>query len=142
MSAALRTTGHVRDDHLLPCAGEVIHPDEFEVAIHYPGGHAVLDIRGEVDLLTAPELGSILNALIDRGHRRIVCDLAGTTFMDAAGLGTLAIAAARLGPLGGVLAVRSASEMIERLFTICGLSTAIPMDNAIPAIAHVQNRGV
>ena len=50
---------------------------------------AVVAVRGEIDLFTAPELKSALSEAIESGHTRIVVDLTDTTFLDSTALGVL-----------------------------------------------------
>lgn len=74
---------------------------QFGAAIDYDADRAVVGVRSEVDVLTAPTLGDLVDVLIDRGERHVVLDLAGLTFMDAAGLRVIADASARLALSGG-----------------------------------------
>ncbi len=48
---------------------------------------------GDVDILTAPELGEALRTAVDAGMRTVVVDLSRVPFMDSAGLGQLALLA-------------------------------------------------
>src|SRR4051794_32243135 len=66
---------------------------------------AVLRVAGEVDLLTAPQLGEALAAALAPG-RVVVADLAGVTFMDSTGLRTLLEAHRGATDAGGGVAVR------------------------------------
>ena len=49
----------------------------------------VVSLRGEIDALTAPRLGSRLFGLADEGKRGVVVDLSEVTFMDSTGIGVL-----------------------------------------------------
>jgi anti-sigma B factor antagonist len=49
----------------------------------------VVSLRGEIDALTAPRLGSRLFGLADEGIRGVVVDLSEVTFMDSTGIGVL-----------------------------------------------------
>jgi anti-sigma B factor antagonist len=49
----------------------------------------VVSLRGEIDALTAPRLGSRLFGLADEGKRGVVVDLSDVTFMDSTGIGVL-----------------------------------------------------
>jgi ANTAR domain len=46
----------------------------------------VLGVRGPLNLFRAPDVRAILEAVIDRGHRLVVLDVAQTGFIDATGL--------------------------------------------------------
>ncbi|MHB1534574.1 MAG: anti-sigma factor antagonist [Acidimicrobiales bacterium] len=93
--------------------------------VEYPGTQVVLRVCGEVDPVTAPELGAILGAVLDRGHRDIILDLADLDFMDASGLRVISVAAARLGLTRGQLTIRSASAMVHRILHITGLAALV-----------------
>jgi anti-sigma B factor antagonist len=49
----------------------------------------VVSLRGEIDAMTAPRLGSRLFGLADEGKRGVVVDLSEVTFMDSTGIGVL-----------------------------------------------------
>lgn len=52
------------------------------------GVHAVVEVRGEVDAMTAPRLVEAVTAALD-GERPVVVDLTEVTFLDSAGLSAL-----------------------------------------------------
>jgi anti-anti-sigma factor len=119
---------------LLASGGDVtpgpVRPGELGVAVSFTGGRAVLAVRGELDLCTLPALRSVLDALIDGGHRDVVLDLAALEFMDAGGLGVIVGALGRLRASGGALSLRSASAMVCRILAITGLDHIVPMVGA------------
>jgi anti-sigma B factor antagonist len=49
----------------------------------------VVSLRGEIDAMTAPRLGSRLFGLADEGKRAVVVDLTEVSFMDSTGIGVL-----------------------------------------------------
>ena len=54
-----------------------------------PGSPLVVEIRGEIDIQSAPELRDELLRVIRRCGPELALDLAGVTFMDCAGLNVL-----------------------------------------------------
>jgi len=110
---------------------------DFEVAVSFARGRVVLGIRGEVDLLTAPDLGALLDAVISQQHASVVLDLAELAFMDAAGLRVIASGVHRLGALGEELTIRSPPTMVARLLAITGLSEMVSFEQAQPAPNHL-----
>ena len=81
----------------------------------------VVDLAGEVDLYSAPELKKhVLNA-IDAGKTRIVVDLSKTTFIDSTTLGVLVGARKRLRTREGQLAVVCPDPDKLALFEMTGL---------------------
>ena len=103
------------------------------VSVSFVGDRAVLDVRGEVDILTAPDLGALVDAVIDQGHRFVSLDLAAVDFMDASGLRVIAGAARRLNPAAGELAIRSPSKMVRRMLDITGLTAVVRLEQERPA---------
>ena len=96
----------------------------FGIAISFSDKDAIVSVIGEVDGLTAPTLASLLGALADAGHGRVVLDLARVTFFGGAGLGLVSLASLRLDSLGGALTIGEASTPVRRLFAIPGVGVA------------------
>jgi len=96
----------------------------FAVSVELAGSRVVLAVRGEVDLLTAPELGAVVDSMIDRGHRLMTLDLAACSFMDASGLRVIAAAMARPGSTGDMLMVRSLSALVVGILDITGMTAS------------------
>jgi anti-sigma B factor antagonist len=69
-------------------------PDEFSIAASDREGRALLTLRGELDLATAPELEQLVNERLDAGQD-VVVDLRGLEFMDSSGIRVLVAAHAR-----------------------------------------------
>jgi anti-anti-sigma factor len=92
----------------------------FEVSAQYAEARVVLVVRGELDRVTAPELGAVIDAVIDRGNVVVVLDLAECDFIDASGLRVIADGAFRAGLWGGKLSVRSPSGVVGRLLDLTG----------------------
>jgi anti-anti-sigma factor len=112
-------------------------PKDFDVTVRFAGNRIIVGIRGEVDLLTAPELGSLLDSIISRGHASVVLDVAGLAFMDASGLGVIASAAGGLEALGGGLAIRSPPPLLTRLFEVTGLNEVLHFEQPEPVLEHL-----
>jgi len=113
------------------------HVRLFAVWVGFAGTEVIVSIRGEVDLLTAPELGAIVGSMIAGGHRSLVLDLAACDFMDASGLGVIADAMSRLKSTGGVLTIRSPSPLVVRMLDITGLDTMPVIEGSGPVPGHL-----
>jgi anti-anti-sigma factor len=114
------------------CGVEVMSPKslpgQFAVNVGFVDARAVLAVRGEVDRLNAPELGAILDAVIER-HRYVVLDLAELDFMNGWGLGVIAARASSLRRSGGALSIRSPSAMVLRMLDITGVAELTELDH-------------
>ena len=83
----------------------------------------ILTPRGEVDVLTAPQLGRRLLGLADAGKTKMVVDLSMVTFMDSTGLGALRQLTSR----HGGLALVCPTERVLRPFQVSGLVGYLPI---------------
>lgn len=52
-------------------------------------GAAVVQLNGEIDLRTSPQMRSALLTLLDEKPGRIILDLSGVTYIDSSGVGTI-----------------------------------------------------
>jgi len=103
-------------------------PADFRVAISYTDVAVVLDISGELDRQSSPELGAVFDTMFDRGHDSVVLDLSGLAFMDGHGLRVINHAARRLTSLGEVLTLRSPSVEVQRILGINGLAASVRLE--------------
>jgi anti-anti-sigma factor len=114
-------------------------PDSLEgfgVTISFAEGRGVLGVRGEVDLVTAPELGAVLEAVMDRGYRSVVLDLAELDFMDASGLRVIAHGVQRLGPTG--VTIRAPRPQVTRILEITGLAELVRFEPRDPVAGRAE----
>src|SRR4051794_12458276 len=92
-----------------------VEDDEVDSTTH------VVEIAGEVDLYSAPELKAHVLDAIDAGKTRIIVDLTNTTFIDSTTLGVLVGARKRLREQEGTLAVVCPDPDKLGLFEMTGL---------------------
>jgi anti-sigma B factor antagonist len=96
----------------------------FEIRDHAHGADVhVVEVAGEIDLFSAPELKQHLAAAVDGGAATVVVDLSDTTFLDSSSLGILISAHRRLEHQRGHLAVVCDNPSILKTFQITGLDT-------------------
>jgi len=82
-----------------------------------------VEVSGELEMLSAPQLHERLAALIDgQGDLSIVIELSGLEFMDAAGRRVLVHAQHRIRTHGGDIRVAGPRPTVQRVFEITGLS--------------------
>lgn len=92
-----------------------------------PWGEATLvDLEGEIDLHTAPELKAALLDVGSSPSARVVLDLSGVSFIDSTGIGALVGALKKTREAGGQLAFVGAKSRVQRVFQIAGLWKALP----------------
>lgn len=86
---------------------------------------AVLSVRGELDLLTAPVLREALLPVLERGTSPVVVDLSEVPFMDSSGVHALLHTRERLGSQNRRLAIACREHgQVHRLLALVGLLDA------------------
>ncbi len=93
----------------------------FEVVESEQPGVAVLDVRGEIDVATSPELQEILVELIGRGPELLIVNLTDVSFIDSTGLGVLVGAVRDVRARGGDLRLVVTEPHIVKLLELTGL---------------------
>lgn len=80
----------------------------------------VLTVRGEIDVLTAPELGERLQEVACEGHKDVAVDLSEVSYMDSEGIKVLIRLRNSLGEDGEVT-IRGATGPVLRVLEVSGL---------------------
>src|SRR5215218_8343738 len=94
-------------------------------------GHSVLDVAGEMDVYTAPKLGTQLVELVSDGSYHIVVDLEKVDFLDSTGLGVLVGGLKRVRNHDGSLQLVCTQEKILKIFRITGLTKVFPIHSSV-----------
>jgi anti-sigma B factor antagonist len=94
---------------------------ELSLSTRTQGDHTVLEVGGEIDVYTAPQLRERLIELVEGGGRHIVVDMEQVEFLDSTGLGVLVGGLKRARAQDGSLGLVCAQERILKIFRITGL---------------------
>lgn len=86
-------------------------------------GGCILQVDGEVDILTAPRLKAEIFGALDRGYSLVVIDLRGTTFLDASGIRELLAGLGESRRRKARLALFQPSAIVRRVLSVTGLDT-------------------
>ena len=113
---------------------DATEPERFAIAIRDEPMGTVVAVTGELDLLSAPQLRTALDALLRANARHIAIDLTATTFMDSAGVHALVDARDRA---GGHLAVICAGGPVLQVIALLGLTAPL---NVVPSLAEYRSR--
>jgi anti-anti-sigma factor len=89
------------------------------------GGTSLVQVRGELDMFDAPQLGRLLDAERAAGHDLVV-DLRRLTFIDSSGLAVLVWAAQSAARSGRGLRLLAPPPAVMRTFDVTGLRTLLP----------------
>jgi anti-sigma B factor antagonist len=86
---------------------------------------------GELDLHTSAAAERELDAVLERGARKLVVDLCGVSFLGSVGLRILTVAAKRTRADGGECVVVSDDPRILRVFEITGLDRTLRIEHSL-----------
>jgi anti-sigma B factor antagonist len=82
---------------------------------------ALIDLEGEVDVYTAPQLKQQIIGLLDSGARHVTVNLEAVDYLDSTALGVLIGGLKRLRERDGTLDLICPNPRIKRIFEITGL---------------------
>jgi len=99
----------------------------------------ILGLQGRLDASNAGTLEQRVLSLIADGTSRFVVDCARLDYISSAGLRVLLVAAKRLSPAGGTLALAALQASIKEVLDIAGFSSIFKVyRSADEAVAAVQ----
>ena len=104
------------------------HTDTFSATVDEAGDRAVVTLRGELDLASAPELQACLETVLDRGAQVVVIDLDGLGFCDSTGISALVRAVNRARSGGRRLVLRSPRPGVRRVLEITGVTSVFEIE--------------
>ena len=81
----------------------------------------MIDLEGEVDVYTAPQLKQQIIGLLDSGTRHVTVNLSAVDYLDSTALGVLIGGLKRLREREGKLDLICPNPRIKRIFEITGL---------------------
>jgi anti-anti-sigma factor len=103
---------------------------ELSITVHRTGDEVVLRLAGEIDMLTAAQLSTVVNEVLADPPPRIVLDLAGVTFCDSQGLGTLVVLSRKATLAHSYLVLVNVGGFLIRVLDITGLRNALMIQEA------------
>ena len=90
---------------------------------HYAkDGIEVIDVRGEIDIYTAPRLRELLIDLVSKTSYQLVVNLDKVGFLDSTGLGVLVGGLKRVRAHDGSLDLVCTQQRVLKIFKITGLT--------------------
>jgi anti-sigma B factor antagonist len=101
---------------------------------------AVVAVRGEIHLATAPQFSEALTAVLADGRSRVVVDLTAVGFVDSTGLSVLLNALRRTTRAHGALVIACSNPTVLRLFQVTHLdSTFVIVDTRDQALEQARS---
>lgn len=102
---------------------------ELTIGVQRTTDEVILTLAGEIDMLTAARLSSVVNEALAEPPPRVVLDLAGVTFCDSQGLGTLVVLSRKASHAQSLLILTNVGEFLLRVLDITGLRSALMIRN-------------
>ena len=102
---------------------------ELNIAVERAPDEVVLRLAGEIDVLTVTSLSTIVNEILADPPARIVLDMAGVTFCDSQGLGTLVVLSRKASHAQSLLVLSNVGDFLLRVLDITGLRSALMIRN-------------
>ncbi len=94
-------------------------------SVQFVGEETVVSVGGNLDALSVPELGHLLDSVVNDIHPSVVLDLGDLNTIGSSGVALIADTAQRLRGGGRSLTVRSPSPAVRRMLAAAGLSDLI-----------------
>ncbi len=98
---------------------------ELSITAEHSPDEVVFHLAGEIDVLTVTNLSILVNEVLAEPPARIVLDMAGVTFCDSQGLGTLVVLSRKAQHARTVLALANVGDFLMRVLDITGLRSAL-----------------
>jgi anti-sigma B factor antagonist len=92
------------------------------------GGTVTLNITGELDAVSVPDLRPVLDDLISKGHKKIVIDLSGLRLIDSSGVGAIVYLFRKLRAVGGTVSVKGAADQPLAILRLLKLDQILLVD--------------
>lgn len=99
-----------------------------------PGqGCTVVEVHGDLDMASQPQLRDGLERVIDAGAAQVVVDLTGVAFMDSSALGALVVVFKALRDGGGRLCLAGVQQPVRSLLSITSVDRVIDVYDTVQA---------
>ncbi len=89
----------------------------------------IIELEGEVDVYTAPQLKQQMISLLEGGARQMIVDLTKVEYLDSTALGVLIGGLKRMREMDGNMVLVCPSPRIRRVFEITGLDKIFDIHN-------------
>ncbi len=103
---------------------------ELSITVQRAPDEVTYHLAGEIDVLTVAQLSALVNEELSEPPARIVLDMAGVTFCDSQGLGTLVVLSRKAQHARVVLALANVGDFLMRVLDITGLRSALMISSS------------
>ncbi|TNH30319.1 STAS domain-containing protein [Micromonospora orduensis] len=106
---------------------------DLELSVRPGRGCTVLEVHGELDMATAPQLRDALQRLIEAGDRHVVVDLADVGFMDSSALGALVVMFKAFREVSGRLSLAAVQPAVRTVLTVTSVDRVMRVHEDVRA---------
>lgn len=108
---------------------------ELKISTSAHSDHALVAIRGEIDLYTAPRLhGDLVAALDTAGGGRLLVEMSQVEFCDSTGINVLLSGLKRARERGGDLEVVTPSATVRKILDVTGLDAVFTIHRTLGSV--------
>ena len=101
---------------------------DFRVSTHHEDGElAVVEVTGDADLYTAPQIRAVLLNELEGGYRWLAVDLGQVEYLDSTALGVLIGALKRARDADGGLCLLNPPPRVQRVLEVTRLVKVFPI---------------
>jgi anti-sigma B factor antagonist len=105
--------------------GEPMEQEGLVVSVDRAMTEAVVTLQGAIDMSTVSQMKSAVEGILVDAPPRVVLDLAGVTFCDSQGLGTLVSLSQKARMVQSVLVLTNVGDFLQRVLDVTGLRPAL-----------------
>ncbi|SCL17496.1 STAS domain-containing protein [Micromonospora inyonensis] len=91
----------------------------------------VVEVAGDLDMSTTPQLRDRLSEVVEGGARVVVVDLADVGFMDSSGLGALVVTYKELRERDGWLGLAGVRPPVRKVFSVTSVDRVIALFDTV-----------
>jgi anti-sigma B factor antagonist len=91
------------------------------------GDDTVLKIEGTLDAVTAPELRSVVDALVNESRKEVTLDLVDLRLIDSSGVGVIVSLFKRVRANGGQVRITGLRDQPRAIFRLLRLDRVFPV---------------
>ncbi|GAA4918984.1 STAS domain-containing protein [Streptomonospora salina] len=114
--------------------GATVATVELKISSRSQDGCAVVAVRGEIDLYTAPQLQSGLVDALEDGARRLVVDMSRVEFCDSTGMSVLLSVMKRARAADGDLELVAPKPAVRKILEVTGLDAVFTVQDSTDAL--------
>ena len=103
---------------------------QLSITVQHAPDEITFVLAGEIDVLTVNQLAALVNEALAEPPARMVLDMAGVTFCDSQGLGTLVVLSRKAQHARTVLALANVGDFLMRVLDITGLRSALMISSS------------